>query len=275
MDMRNGTKGFSGTFSINGGTVLADGGNVGTGNLTLNGGVLEHYWGVDFTRTLGAGAGQVQILGGASGFSENGAGHSVILNNNAAFVVVWGSAYFNPSALVLQAATAQSSSYRNAALTFQNILDLNGSNRTVRVDQIPTAGVDPNGATLSGAIRNTNAVPAGLIKTGVGKLTLSAINTYDGDTKVEAGTLKLAGSSTLPDGAALWVADGAKVDLAAGVNETVKNLYVNGESVDAGTWGSSASGAGHVDDAHFAGSGVLTVLERVRKLTDAMILIVR
>jgi len=69
--------------------------------------------------------------------------------------------------------------------------------------------------------------------------------------------------------------DGAKVDLAAGVNETVKNLYLNDESVDAGTWGSSASAAGHVDDAHFAGSGILTVLARAFKLDDAMILIVR
>ena len=45
-------------------------------------------------------------------------------------------------------------------------------------------------STMSGVIRNTTGT-AGLIKTGVGTLTLTAANTYNGDTTISAGTLSI------------------------------------------------------------------------------------
>jgi len=191
---------YTGTTTVNAGVLMADdGGSLGGGNLVLNGGVLEHYWGGNDTRALGPGNGQVQLPGGASGWSENGLSHSVIISNNASFVVVWGTTYFNPSALVLQANTAQANTIRNSSLTFANILDLNGANRTIAVDQID-AGVYGNGATISGVISNSSGTAAGLIKAGVGHLTLSAANKYNGGTIITNGTLIANNQTALGSG---------------------------------------------------------------------------
>jgi autotransporter-associated beta strand protein len=180
---------FTGTVTLNGG-IMRISNNLSSGNLTLNGGVLEHYWGETFSRTLGADVGQVQILGGASGFSQNGNGTTVTLNGNANTPVVqWGSTYFNPSVLVLQAATSQA----GGGLTFTNKLDLNGATRTVQVAKTTSTTV---GATISGVISNSTGT-AGLTKTGPGLLVLNATNTYNGGTTIEAGVLQLSNASGL------------------------------------------------------------------------------
>ena len=62
--------------------------------------------------------------------AENGStGASVILDNSAANEAVWGSAFFNPSILVLQTQYSQGAS----TLNFQNKIDLNGATRTIQV----------------------------------------------------------------------------------------------------------------------------------------------
>jgi hypothetical protein len=52
----------------------------------------------------------------------------------------------------------------------------------------------------------------------------------------------------------------AKINLAAGVNEAVGWLYFGDKMQRAGTYGSTSSTAATKDAAHFAGTGVLTVL---------------
>jgi autotransporter-associated beta strand protein len=261
---------YSGTTTINGGLMrIMAPTTLGTGNLTLNGGVIEHYWSDNFTRALGTGAGQVRILGGVSGFSENGStSMSVIISNSANYEVVWGSAYFNPSTLVLQAPSAQNSS----SLNFQNKLDLNGATRTVQT--APTTGTGAGSATISGVIR-TSSGTAGLTKTGGGKLILSAANTYNGGTTVSSGTLTVSASGKLGSGN-LTIAAGAtgvvqntsgaiddsayvylngKLDLAAGVTDKVSRLYFNGVQQASGLWNAAR------DATHFSGSGSLNVTE--------------
>jgi fibronectin-binding autotransporter adhesin len=181
---------YSGATTINGGTVRFISNASANSNITINNGVYEDYWTATFTRTLGSAAGQIQILGGTSGFSENGnTGMTVRLNNNAAFEVVWGSTFFNPSTLVLQTVTSQNGS----SLTFDNKIDLNGSNRTITNDATGTAT-----ATIAQAIR-TSTGTAGLVKTGVGQILLSnASNTYNGGTTVNQGTLTATVTGALP-----------------------------------------------------------------------------
>ena len=53
---------------------------------------------------------------------------------------------------------------------------------------------------------------------------------------------------------------GAKVSLAAGVNEAVGTLYFGDKQKPANTYGASGSGAGVINDEHFSGAGILTVL---------------
>ena len=75
------------------------------------------------------------------------------------------------------------------------------------------------------------------------------------------GTLSLQGSTSIDDAATLTIdGNSAKVNLSSGVNETVGWLVLGGKLRRAGTYGATGSGAAVIDDVHFAGSGLLTVL---------------
>jgi autotransporter-associated beta strand protein len=131
------------------------------------------------------------------------------------------------------------------------------------------------GSSIEGAVS--------LVKMGAGTLTLTGTNTTSGslivssgtlavssagtfgvnstNIVVAAGTLALQNSQTLADTATLSIAEGgAKVSLAAGVNETVGSLFLGGVQKRVGTYGSSSSAATVKDDTHFEGPGMLTVL---------------
>ena len=111
--------------------------------------------------------------------------------------------------------------------------------------------------TINGAISGTGS----LTQNGPGKLTLGGANSYTGATTVVAGTLALVTGTNLNDSATLTIATGgaAKVDLAAGINETVSALYFGNTQAYRGVWGSSASGATLKSDVYFSGTGTLTV----------------
>mgnify|MGYP000943804874 CR=1 FL=1 len=79
---------------------------------------------------------------------------------------------------------------------------------------------------------------------------------------VDVGTLTVRNSSAIANRADLSIAagGGAKVELAAGVNEAVAHLYLDGEMRRVGTYGSTSSAATYKNDEFFSGTGVLTVL---------------
>jgi hypothetical protein len=87
---------YTGTTTLNGGVTMVSNNNLGTGDLVLNGGVIESYWTTNFTRPLGNDLAnttpEVRIIGGASGFGNNNGGNNVILNNSASYEAVWGEA---------------------------------------------------------------------------------------------------------------------------------------------------------------------------------------
>ena len=197
---------YGGATVLNGGVTMIANNNLGTGNLTLNGGVLETYWATNFIRPLGSGPGEVQLTGGISGFGVNGnTGASVIFGNNATTEVVWGGSFFNPSIFVLQADSAQGSSN----ITFANRLDLNGATRTVHVSGGTTGQAR---AAISGQIRNSNGI-AGFEKAGAGILSLTNnSNAWNGATVVHAGLLDLGGITV----ANLGGGSGRNVTVAAG-----------------------------------------------------------
>ena len=173
--------GFTGTVTINGGVVQVHNVNepLGLGNLTLNGGVISWYWSANYTRTLGTGNSQVQVLGGESGFAGSGAtGPTVNLGSS----VTWGSTYFQPSKFVLGDAGTGNA----GVITFSSDIDLNGATRTIVVPKGTSSG--GNRSTISGAIGNSTGT-AGLIKEGGGELILSTTNTFNGDVTINGGTL--------------------------------------------------------------------------------------
>jgi len=216
---------FSGDLVINAGEVLDYQFNdLGTGNLNINGGVLVGYWGETMTRALGTGAGQVQVPGGRSGFSGQGRnGSAVRFSNSDGYEVVWGSAEFNPSTLVLQSPLANF----NGKITWRNPVDLNGATRTVEVDKDEgnSGGALVDGyAQMIGTIRNSDATnTAGLVKEGPGRLILNAANTYDGGTAVNDGAVQYDRADAMPatgtnifnDGTELWVRLGGGDDFTS------------------------------------------------------------
>ena len=187
--------GFTGSITVADGTLLVTAlGSIGSGNLTLNGGIYEEYWGNTFARALGSGAGQVQLTGGASGFSENGSTGMTVNLGGAAATVVWGSSFFNPSTLVLQSAAAQTGS----TLAFSNGINLNGATRTIASYKTSSLA---SGATIAGVISNSTG-NAGLIKTGEGLLILSNTNTYNDSTTISAGILQANSTAALGNSSA-------------------------------------------------------------------------
>ncbi len=162
-------------------------------NLILSNGILELN-NLTFTRGLGSGSNQVQLTG-ASGFGCGSNNATITLWNNSGYTVIWGTNGFTPDVLVLQGPLSTANS-----LTFNNPIDLIGTNRAIDVRSAPSSGV----AVLAGAIRNSAANGVGIIKGGTGVLQLQGANTYDGATVVTGGVLRLGANtlttSALPSG---------------------------------------------------------------------------
>jgi autotransporter-associated beta strand protein len=158
-------------------------------NLILNGGIF--YASYVFDKNLGDGPGQVQILGGTSGFvntAQSGGAASFKLDSGRE--LVWGSTYFQPDVFV-------HSTVGNLTLNLANGFDLNGSTRTILVgDATYNANAGGGISQLGGVIRNSSGT-AGLTKTGIGTLLLSGTNTYNGNTTVDQGTLLTTAAAAL------------------------------------------------------------------------------
>lgn len=181
-----------------------------------------------------------------------------------------------------------------------SVLNLNGNDQTVGLWRSGRDNADPrilcsvtpatftvsqNSDTLfNGTI--TGAVS--IVKLGTGNLMLTnAFITTSGGFTVSNGTLTVAnkgtfgsnstnivvgGTGTLLLSNAVAIADSAvvtmpadgvntaKINLAGGGEEKVGWLFYGNGMQRAGTYGATGSGAGHVDNTHFSGSGTLRVL---------------
>jgi len=112
--------------------------------------------------------------------------------------------------------------------------------------------------TLAGIIDGTGSVEL----SGGATLTLSASNTYTGDTTVSDGTLSLgdgSSSSALAIGADLIIDSGAVVNLNFVGTDSVDQLILDGVPQATGTWGATGSGATFIDDIYFTGTGTINV----------------
>ena len=169
------------------------------------------------------------------------------------------------------------------SLVEQHMLSSNGFQRitsaapaTLIVSNSAANTFGTEGSSITGAVS--------LVKAGNGTLTLTGTNSTSGafivsygtlivsstgsfgvnstNVTVTAGTLLLSNSVSIANNAMVRIADGggAKVSLAAGVNEAVGTLFFGDKQKPASTYGATGSGASVINDEHFAGSGILTVL---------------
>jgi autotransporter-associated beta strand protein len=98
--------------------------------------------------------------------------------------------------------------------------------------------------------------PSVLIKNGAGTMALTAANSYDGDTIVNTGTMRLGNGSNhtnLANASDVIVASGATLHLAYTGTDTIDELWLGGVRKSPGVYSSANSGG------FITGSGTLTV----------------
>ena len=147
-----------------------------------------------------------------------------------------------------------------------------------------TLTVSNNAANTFGTTNSTMEGKMSLVKKGTGTLTLTGTNSFSGSLTVmngtnvisatgtmginctnviiSAGTLKLMSAVSISDAAIVTIADGgaAKMELAAGVEETVMWLNFGATPKLPGRYSATGGSGIIVDTVHFAGTGVLKVL---------------
>ncbi len=223
-----GSNSYSGVTTISAGTLQV--GNVsalpsgaGKGNVAVNGTLDLHGYGITVNGLSGSGtvmsgvAGAITFIVGAndqtttfSGVIQDGSGAVGLTKTGTGVLTLSGTNTYNGETAI----SAGTLSFANGALDSTDAIAFNGgtlrwasgntediSSHIVSLGSGKTAIFDTNGnnVTLASAISGDSA--AGLTKTGAGVLTLSAINTYGGDTTVSAGTLQIGNASAIPNGA--------------------------------------------------------------------------
>ena len=187
------TNTYTGTTYINEGVLrevigVSSRTGLGSGNLTFygyGGNQSVYETDRDFTRALGAGAGEVQFLGGTgSGFSAFGA--PIDLNfGGAGATVTWGSSTFNPGIFTLNGGNA------THVLTMINPLDLGGEQRYIRLDGSASGSERAVIGVIAGDVSNGS-----IVKRGGGILLFETPKTYEGGTLIQEGELWLRGTGT-------------------------------------------------------------------------------
>lgn len=113
------------------------------------------------------------------------------------------------------------------------------------------------GAIVNGAGSNASTSTSQVTKVGTGTLTLTGLNTYTGNTTVQAGKLSIT-NAFLADEADVFVASGALLGLDFSGDDMIDSLYLGGVPQTPGIWGSAASGAPNVSML-LTGTGRLSV----------------
>jgi len=263
-------------LEIDKGTLIANGGSYPLAYLTVSAGsglVIQgtSAFNVNTALTVDGTLNQSAGTFGSSGTAQMTIGSAA--GRNGVFVLTGGTASFGSAGVVKGPGTASvnlGGGTVGAMAAWSSTLGmvLTGSNGDTNFN---TSGGDIG---LSGVLSGTG----GLIKAGVGTLTLSASNTYTGLTTVNAGTLAIDNSGAVASGTVI-VANGAVCELrnpagaipgsAAiyisgsgmlklnGIVESVAKLYFDGGLVKTGTWDSTR------DPTHFTGNGKLIVTNGV------------
>ena len=118
-----------------------------------------------------------------------------------------------------------------------------------------TAGNVSAVLSISGAISGAGAIT----KAGSGTLALTAVNSYTGNTTVQAGTLRIT-NRYLADTANVLLSTGATLDLQfSGSADMIHSLLINGAMQVTGLWGAVGNQSASFHTSLITGTGVLQV----------------
>ncbi|WP_250625598.1 autotransporter-associated beta strand repeat-containing protein [Pinirhizobacter soli] len=242
-----GTTVSAGVLSIAGGGSLA-----ATGALTLGAGTALDISGATANQAIGdlTGAGGSQILLGARTLTAGGAAstlYSGVISGGGGLVKQGaGTLTLSGANTYAGGTTINAGTLQGDATSLQgNILD----NATVAFNQ---AG---NGL-YAGVISGTGD----LAKSGAGTLTLGGVNSYTGNTRIDAGTLALAAGSSIASSSGVTLATGSTFDLSAAGNQTLGLLNGAGGTVALGANTLTLNGVGNATfGGVLAGSGGLVM----------------
>jgi|GEM_PF-2299728 autotransporter-associated beta strand protein/VCBS repeat-containing protein len=232
----NWTGGISTAANHTGKFSITDASNIGSGEITLNGGslIIADATTLSNAVTIGSGGGSIDasnavtlsgVLSGTDAFTKLGAGTLTLSGTNihsGAVTVSAGTLALSGGSSIGDDSAVTVNSGATLSLTEGNetIGSLSGSG-AIALTYGLTVGNASN-TTFSGAISSTNT--SGITKVGTGTLTLSGVNTYTGSTMVSAGTLVVTGGSAIADTSAVTVASGATFGLDVDASETVGSI---------------------------------------------------
>ncbi len=127
----------------------------------------------------------------------------------------------------------------------------------VNYTSAPTVALVGGGSTTAatpGAATLADNVSGGLTKAGTGMLTLAGVNTYTGDTTINAGTLSVNAATGVPSNTVVRIASGAVLNLNfAAKRVRFSRLFLNGVEQRAGIYAASQLAP------YVTGSGTLQV----------------
>ena len=266
----NGAATYSGATTVRGGTLATGGANrlPTTGSVTLDAaGTLVLGGGQTLASVSGSGAIQLGVhtlttgstsstfagrISGRGGLTKVGPGTLTLTGSNS----FTGDTLVNGGTLVLDSSTALD--------PFAIVTTASGAtlqvNQNIRIGAYENNGTLTGSGTLSSAFVLTNSGTlgsviaddggqSGVLKRTSGTSTLSAVNTYTGQTRVQAGMLRFAGLGSLSASSSLLVDPGAVFD-TAGASQPFSTATNNGTvSLGGGTISVTAllSGTGMID----------------------------
>jgi len=252
---------YSGGTTIDGGTLELAGASGGNG--LINGAVTVNAGGtLALTGGDGTGFGWNNTISGltVTGGTVNAAGGSHIGFGSFTSVslsqggTISGSWQWNGDSLLGFSSSGDSTNTLNGTL---NLRSDAGANHTFNVAN-GSAAIDLQvNASLTDSYPDAWwLAPSNLIKTGAGTMALAASNSYDGNTTVSAGTLRLGNGSNsinLANAADVVVDTGATLHLDYTGTDTIDELWLGGVRKSPGVYSSANSGG------FITGPGTLTV----------------
>ena len=257
---------YNGTTTLNAGTLQIGNANAlgTTGNITFGGGMLQYGSGItaDLSTRIKNSASAILVdtnsnnvtyasaidSTNSGGLTKNGNGTLTLAGSNS----YSGTTTLNAGTLAignvnaLQNSTLDTGSSGSQVVTFNvagsntyNIGGLQGADALAVGGNTISVGSNNASTTFSAAISGAGG---GLTKTGTGTLTLSAANTFTGNTTVNAGTLQAATANALGGTSQIIVNNGGSflvtAENAIGTNTAIN---LNGGTMAFGTAGYNGS----------------------------------